>query len=262
LPYGRATLARILFDQGHHAQARAVIGETRALTAMDGDRLLAEVDAELLLAAGRPEEALARLDEVAARVPHVINPAWRRDRLLWCLAAAECGEPRAAKDEAEKLLGLARQWGAASAVGEALLVLGRLDGTDGVDVLQNAVDVLGASPRRLVHAEALTALGTALAARGNASQWAIDSLHDAHAIAMQSGALRVAEQARAVLAAHRLPQPKSVDHHNGRLTSIQQRILQLADAGADVREIGNLLFLTPSTVEHHLDEARRRSAAR
>jgi DNA-binding NarL/FixJ family response regulator len=262
LPYGRATLARILFDQGHHGQARAVIGEARALTAMDGDRLLAEVDAELLLAAGRPEEALARLDEVVTRVPQVINPAWRRDRLLWCLAAAECGEPRAARDEAEKLLGLARQWGAAGAVGEALLVLGRLDGTDGVEVLRNAVDVLAASPRRIVHAEALTSLGTALAARGNASEWATDALHEAHTIALQTGAVRVAEQARAVVAAHRLPQPESVDHHNGRLTSIQQRILQLVDAGAGVQEIGRRLFLTPSTVQHHLDEARRRLAAR
>jgi DNA-binding NarL/FixJ family response regulator len=143
-----------------------------------------------------------------------------------------------------------------------LLVLGRLDGTDGVEILRNAVDVLAASPRRIVHAEALTALGTALAARGNASESATDALHEAHAIALRTGALRVAERTRAVLAAHRLPEPESVDHHNGRLTSIQQRILQLVDAGAGVQEIGRQLFLTPSTVQHHLDEARRRSAAR
>jgi hypothetical protein len=156
-----------------------------------------------------------------------INPAWRRDRLLWCLAAAECGEPRAARNEAEKLLGLARRWGAAGAVGEALLVLGRLDGTDGVEVLRNAVDVLATSPRRIVHAEALTSLGTALAARGNASERVTEALDEAHTIGLQTGALRVAQQARAVLAAHQLPQPESVDQHTGRLTSIQQRMLQL-----------------------------------
>ncbi|MCU1615577.1 MAG: regulator, partial [Frankiales bacterium] len=50
-PYGRATLARILVDQDRLDEARVIAGPPdEPLSAIDGDRLLAEVRAEMLLA--------------------------------------------------------------------------------------------------------------------------------------------------------------------------------------------------------------------
>ena len=131
LPYGRATLARILFYQGHPEQAWAAIGDVRSPSAMDGDRLVVETEAELLLDAGDHARALARLELVTRRVPQVVNPAWRRDRMLWCVAAAACGRTGEALEQADELLDLAQRWGASGPIGEVLLARGRILGATG-----------------------------------------------------------------------------------------------------------------------------------
>jgi DNA-binding CsgD family transcriptional regulator len=258
-PYGRATLARILLDQDRGAEARVVAGKaTDPLTAIDGDRLLAEVRAEILLAEGRPGEALHLLDAVVGRSPHVVNPAWRRDRLLRCLAAGRCGSTAEAIADTEQLLALAERWGAPGAIGEATLVLGLLRGPDGVDELRHSAAVLATCPRRVLHADALVALAAALPAGGPES---VEALHRAHRIGTATGAARIVRAVNDVVRQHRLPPPEESVRAEASLTSTERRILALIDAGATVHEVGQALFLTPSTVERHLAAARRHRPA-
>lgn len=226
-------------------------------SAMDGARLQVEAQAELLLAAGRGADALALLETVIGRVGHVTNPAWRRDRLLWCLAAAAVGRTEQAWAEADRLLALARRWAAPGAVGEALLVLGRLGGPAGLDRLREAVGVLSTSPRRVLHAEALVALGTAIEPADEAAA----ALHAGHHIAGATGAHRVVRLACAALSARGLPPPPQHTTFTTRLTSTERRVLELVEAGASVHEVGQRLFLTPNTVQRHLDSARGRLPA-
>lgn len=258
MPYGQATLARVLHDQGRADEAAAAVGDpTRALTAIDGDRLLWEVRAELLLAAGRPQEALHLLDQVVDRVPHVVNPAWRRDRLLRCLAAARCGDLSHTVADAEALVGLAQTWGAPGARAEALLVLGLLRGRRGVDELREAVGLLGPDRRPVLYADALVALATAVPTKAES----VEPLREAHRVGVATGAGRVV--ADAVRVSQQLGLPLAVSDQPVRrsLTVTERRILAMTDSGTDVNEIGQQLFLTPAAVERHLAAARSRDTA-
>jgi DNA-binding CsgD family transcriptional regulator len=195
------------------------------------------------------------LDALADRVPHVVNPAFRQDRLLRCVAAARCGvDVREADAEAERLLAVARRWGAPGAVGEALLALGLVRGDDGVAELRAAVDTLAGSPRCLEEADALLALAAALPP---GAPEGIEALHRAHRIGASNGAGRIVRAVEAVVARHQLPPPRSAARSGSRLTSTERRILELVEGGASVHEVGQALFLTPGTVERHLAAARR-----
>jgi DNA-binding CsgD family transcriptional regulator len=209
----------------------------------------------MLLADGRPADALQVLDALADRVPHVVNPAFRQDRLLRCIAASRCGvDGREADAEAERLLAVARRWGAPGAVGEALLALGLVRGHDGVEELRAAVDALAGSPRCIEEADALLALAAALPA---GAPEGVDALHRAHRIGTATGAGRIVRLVEEAVARDQLPRPRSGARSESRLTSTERRILELVEGGASVHEVGQALFLTPATVERHLAAARR-----
>jgi DNA-binding NarL/FixJ family response regulator len=159
-----------------------------------------------------------------------------------------------ASADAERLLGLARQWGAPGAVGEALLVLGLL--RDGAEELRESVEVLAGSPRRVLYADALLALAATLPPD---APEAVEALHEAHRIGVATGAGRIVRSVEEALERHDLPAPQQLTRAEARLTSTERRILELIDAGATVHEVGQALFLTPSTVQRHLESARRRS---
>ena len=110
-----------------------------------------------------------------------------------------------------------------------------------------------------MHADALIALGAAGADRDRARATA--ALHEAHAIGVATGAYRLVEQATAVLVQHGLEAPPAPSRRRSRLTTVERRILELAELGADVQEIGQQLFLAPGTVRHHLDQARSRATS-
>jgi DNA-binding NarL/FixJ family response regulator len=114
--------------------------------------------------------------------------------------------------------------------------------------------VLAGSPRRVLHADALVALAAALPP-GAAE--AVECLHEAHRIGRATGAARIVRAVGDVLRRHSLPPPEQAFRAEARLTSTERRILALIDEGATVHEVGQALFLTPSTVERHLASARR-----
>jgi DNA-binding NarL/FixJ family response regulator len=53
--------------------------------------------------------------------------------------------------------------------------------------------------------------------------------------------------------------PQEIDA-DAELTSTERRILRLVESGASIHDVGQQLFMTPNTVERHLEAARARSA--
>ena len=118
--------------------------------------------ARLRLAQGDARAALADLVEVGRRQAAMRepNPATLDWRSLTALAYAALGRTGAALALARQELELARRFGAPRAIGIALRTLGVVGGE--LEPLEEAVDVLSASPARLEHARALADLGVAL----------------------------------------------------------------------------------------------------
>jgi DNA-binding NarL/FixJ family response regulator len=118
--------------------------------------------------------------------------------------------------------------------------------------------VLAGSPRRVLHADALVALAAAVAP--DAAE-AVEALHEAHRIGVATGAARIVRTVDELIRQHHLPPARQAVRAEARLTSTERRILELIEAGATVHEVGQALFMTPSTVERHLEGARRRRSA-
>lgn len=119
------------------------------------------VYAELLLARGQAKAAAAELEAVDRRLtPRGIqNPSWCPWRLH--LARAVAGEdPARARELAEQAVRRARAFGAASGIGQALRVAAEVAAPqDRAALLEEAVQVLSASPAAYELALALAALG-------------------------------------------------------------------------------------------------------
>ncbi|MER5429161.1 BTAD domain-containing putative transcriptional regulator [Streptomyces sp. NPDC002588] len=183
-PQGRTFMTALLLDLGDVAGARACLERMRGwIVGTEGTRLLGETQARVLMAEGRPDEALASLDGVRHLQPPVGNPAWWPWGSLRVRVLADLGELAEAEALAEEQLRVARGWGAPSSSGRALRMLGELRGADGVPHLREAVALLAPGPARLEHARALYAL----ALHGPEAE-AGPALREAHDIAARCGA--------------------------------------------------------------------------
>jgi hypothetical protein len=157
LPYPDLFAIGIRVDQGDLVDARRLLEEIRdSLRFGDGIRLFGEVEASLLIAEGRYEEALPALDAIDP-VLQVTNPGWRGDRLLRARALAGLGEQAQAVALLQEELQAARAWGTPDLVGRTLRLLGEV--TADADHLRAAVELLAGSRARLEYARALAALG-------------------------------------------------------------------------------------------------------
>ena len=165
-----------------------------------------EARVALLTAAGRAEEALEVADELAAHSEEVPGPA----RLWWRSLKAEALDRLERREEAIELaqaeLEVTRAFGAPSALGRTLRVLGTLERDDGLDRLREAVAVVEGSTARLEHAKALAALGAALRRARQPSE-AREPLRRALELAGVCGADGLAAQVRAGAARRRRPSP-------------------------------------------------------
>ena len=183
------------------------------------------------------------------------NPAAVDWRSQAALAHAALDQPDAALALAREELELARRFGAARAIGIALRTLGVIG--DELDHLNEAVDVLAASPARLEHARALADLGVALRHRRRIVE-AREPLRQALDLAIRCGATPLAERARTELliagARPRRPQLSGVDA----LTTNERRVAALAAEGRSNREIAQALYVSHKTVEKHLTAAYRK----
>jgi DNA-binding CsgD family transcriptional regulator len=213
---------------------------------------------ELRMAQGRWEDALEDFRELERRDARVgvRNPTvpWRPAAVEACMRldrAEEAAELAQAEEE------FAERWGTATARGQALRARGLAQGTDGVDVLREAIDVLAEAPARRERVLALCDLGEALR-RAGARKDAREVLTQAVALAQECGLTRLAARAHEELkvagAKPRRLQFSGADS----LTAAERRVTELAAGGMANKEIAETLFLSPRTVENHLSRVYRK----
>lgn len=192
------------------------------------------VHAELLLAGGHVEEAAAELAAVGRRLDPrgMRNPAWCPWQLH--LALAEAREtPERARETVRQAVVRARQYGAPSAIGQALRVTAEVTGgDDGVKLLEESVDWLERSPAAYELARSLVALGAALRRTGRTRE-AAPYLYRGLEAAQSCGADGLGTDARAELAAAGL-RPRTL-HPAGTdaLTARERRAAELTVRGQD-----------------------------
>ncbi len=209
----------------------------------------------MLLHEGRDAEALLVAEETQRHYAWIENPADGSALVGRAQALARLGRAEEGLDVAEGELVRARRWGAPGTVGPILRTLGTLRGPDGLETLEEAVDVLDRSPRRLERAKGHLALGEALLGLGREAA-ARDVLRRAHALATVCSAAVLVERITALLvAAGGTPAPPAGPEA---LTRTEQRAAQLAAAGRDDRDVAQAMFLTPHAVEVRLDAVQRK----
>jgi DNA-binding CsgD family transcriptional regulator len=263
--FGRAAAA-------DHALCLIEAGELdRAADVLDADGPLTEPPdiedarrlyacAELRRAQGRAREALA----LALASGKVVERHVQVFALCpWRITAAEAA---LALGERSRALALAREafeLAERSDVPHARIAAGRLLGRcepdpAGLEHLQAAVALGETVPPRLATIRALVDLGAAMR-RANQRTAARIPLQRAADVAQRGGALAPYERARTELAATGArPRRDAVLSGPGSLTPSERRIAELAAGGQTNRQIAQLLFVTPKTVEYHLRNAYRK----
>jgi DNA-binding CsgD family transcriptional regulator len=174
----------------------------------------------------------------------------------WRSGAALALQQLDRRDEALPLareeLELSRVWGAPTAIGRSLRALGLIEGgRRGLDLLEESVAVLGASPAAFELLQSQVELGAALR-RSNRRADARELLRDCLDRAERSGAGLLARHARDELLATGARPRRLVVTGVESLTPSDRRIASLAAEGMTNREIAQSLFVTTKTVEMHL----------
>ncbi|HEX8207733.1 MAG TPA: LuxR C-terminal-related transcriptional regulator, partial [Solirubrobacteraceae bacterium] len=255
-----AVIVHSLVERGELDEATAELRTYDALgpvpDVLVASRLLV-ARATLALRAGRPEDALADLAQVAER-----EARWglRDPELGWRSLAAEARAATGDHDEARRLaaeqLEVARGWGTDTAIGCALRTIGCVgeDGDASLSALEEAVAHLERSPSRLELARACVDLGEALRRRGRSAE-ARATLRDGVELARSCHAVALAERGHAeLLAAGARPRRAQFTGAEA-LTASERRVADLAVSGLTNREIAQELFVTIKTVENHLARA-------
>ena len=160
---------------------------------------------------------------------------------------------RGARDEALRLaaeeLEDAERVGQARGIGVALRALGVLEGDR--DLLRQASAVLEGSPARLEHARTLIELGASMRRAGERAACR-EPLRAGLDIALQGGAIRLAERARSELESSGARLRRERITGRDALTPSELRVARLAAEGRTNNEVAQALFVTPKTIDTHL----------
>ena len=256
--YARSCLATVLVETDRLDGAAALLDELPPPSyPMDWfDTLLLHVRAELLLARGDDRGVDLLLD-----VGHwctergIDNPAawsWRTDVAP---ALADRGEGEEAQRLMAEELARARAFGLARPLGRALHASALVAPPDDrLPLLQEAVDVLAASPARLAAAKASLALGAHLRRSGAVAD-AQPVLRSALALADECGAQRLVQDAhRLLLSVGARPRRAAVTGPQA-LTPMEREVAAHAVEGLTNREIARRLYISVKAVEKHLRNA-------
>jgi ATP/maltotriose-dependent transcriptional regulator MalT len=218
-------------------------------------------DSRILLVA-RIRLALARGD--ARRAREELADAPSELALLPGLAAcaAEVALASGSTDEAQRcartMLAAAERFGAPGARGIAQRLLGlSTGGSDGLELMRNAVDSLQRSPRRLELARALVQYGAALR-RCNQRAAAREPLRRGLDLAQRCGATPLAQHATHELLATGARPRRLLLTGVDSLTPSELRVARLVVQGYSNPEVAQALFVTRSTVETHLQAIFRK----
>jgi len=256
-------LAHALLEQGGADEAARVIeqGDFPEQPPLDQLHLIwfRLIRGRLRIETGSPERGVQELLQVGQTVRLV--PSDNPSSVPWRSWAAEGLRLLDRNDEARALaadeLALARRWGDPHAIGASLRVLGLIEGTAGIGLLREAVEVLAGSEARLEYARALVDLGAALR-RENRRTEARQRLREGVDLALRSGAFGLAGRANEEIAATGARPRKVLQTGLDALTTSERRVAQLAADGMGNKEIAQTLFITIKTVEVHLSHAYRK----
>jgi DNA-binding CsgD family transcriptional regulator len=249
-----ATLAQALVASGRPDQARDALAELG-----DGRQYPGFPNAVVSLARG--DLAMADGDVRAARA-HFVKAGEDFPYSAWRPGAAAAALMIGDRDEATVLadeeLARARRFGAPRALGMALRVAGLCHGSaQGLQMIEQSVEVLGESRARLELALSLCELGAALR-RAKRRADARPLLREALELAHRCGAEPLEERVRTELRASGARPRRSAVSGVEALTASELRVCRLAADGMTNAEIAQTLFVTRRTVETHLGSAYRK----
>jgi DNA-binding CsgD family transcriptional regulator len=258
LYYARGFLAAALTSRGDTDEAwNQVDALTDPGDTADGTRTWLIAKAELLMNAGRFEEAIAVTEEAGRRFGWIENPSvnpWTgiKSISLWGL-----GRHEEALAVAQETLEVGRRWGAASAMAPGLRVVGTMKGDAGLPELRESLAVVEDSPNRHQHARSLLALGQTLLRTGELDE-AREMFERAAELAEASGSRPVLAAAREGLTASGVHPAAAAPTGAAALTPTERRMAELAAQGHDERDIAEALYVTPIAVSRHLAAAYRK----
>jgi DNA-binding CsgD family transcriptional regulator len=261
LQWNSAHLSWCLTERGNLVDARRALMRARERGGRaDGPRYWCNARLELLIAEGRYEDAIEAADEYAERFSHYHNPAAARWSSLKAIALDQLGMKRKAIELASEELDRARDWGAPGTVAHSLRVLGLLEGAEGLERLEEAVEVVSRAPARLELAKSLAGLGVLRRLAGR-PDYAREPLTRAYELAEVCGADRLVAQVEKELLAVGVEPALAMPRGVSSLTASERRVASLAAAGRAEREIAQELFVTPRIIEIKLGSALRKLGA-
>ncbi|MFG2474906.1 AAA family ATPase [Streptomyces fagopyri] len=260
--YAVATLIEILLARGRVAEAARTAEEyafgapfPAAVTFPDAQI----VYGQLLLARGLTKEAAAELAAAGRRLdPRGIrNPSWCPWQLH--LARAESHDaPERAVATALEAVQRARQYGAPSAVGQALRAAAEVSsGSTRVKLLEESVSHLERSPAAYELACALVALGTELRRSGRPKE-AAEHLYRGLDAAVQCGADGLVEEARDELAAAGLRPRRLHSTETDTLTARERAAAVLTARGRTADQVAEELHTDEHSVVRLLSAVYRK----
>ena len=176
------------------------------------------------------------------------------------MALNALGMRRKAIELAAEELDRARDWGAPGTVARSLRVLGLLEGPEGLERLEEAVEIIPKGSCRLELAKSLAGLGELRRLAGR-PDYAREPLTRAHELAEVCGAERLLADIRRELLAVGVEPASAMPHGVASLTATERRVASLAAAGRAEREIAQELFVTPRVIEVKLGSALRKLGA-
>ncbi len=257
--------ASLLLEAGEHdAALRAVTPSAAEEGRWSASPMTAgffEVRGRVALAAGRSEAALGHFRTQGTMVEDrfgCTNPSllgWRGNAAI---AAGRTGDAATAEALIEEELRRAADFGAPRAHGRTLRCAGLVrGGSEGIEVLREAVRVLEGAWARLEHAQALVDLGASLRALGHRVD-ARGPLAEGLAMADTAGARALAERARAELRAVGARPRRAQVTGVASLTPAERRVADLVAGGCTNRAAAGELFVTVKAVEFHLSGIYRK----
>jgi DNA-binding CsgD family transcriptional regulator len=217
------------------------------------------VYAELLLAEGRRAEAERLLTEVGDWLDgrDWRNPAWCPWQLRLASALARSAPDRAVR-YAQEAVARARDFGAASAIGQALHTLAEVTGgRPALDLHAEAVEQLERSPAAYDLAHALVGQGASLARNGRLHE-AADRLYQGLEGAVHCGAEALAARARAELSAAGLRPLPLRYAQTDTLTAHERTAAEMTAQGHPATVVAKYLHLTEQGVRQLLSAVYRK----
>lgn len=260
-PAAAANLIEALLEAGRVAEAEQIATTFLPAELAGGGLIglgLRVAIGRVHLACGRHREAVAVLQACGAEFEGIgaRNPALSPWRSACALALAAAGEHEQARMLIAEEIELAGAFGAARALGGALIAGAKLTDCPGErrERLEQAEALLSDGRAPLQRAHALLELGS-LHRREGRRRSGVELLQKALDLAERLGAGALGERARAELLSAGLRPRRALLSGPESLTGAERRVADAAAAGMTNRAIAKHLYLSVKTVETHLRHA-------